>query len=130
MTTRVFFMCPHAAGKSLLAAIYFRAAAARAGLDVSIDVAGPEPDEHNMSNVQVALESQGYTISWFPKLVSQDDTDDADLLISVGCDHSTIPTTNVITEWDVPMLSEDFPATVHAIHERAEALAADLSGSR
>ncbi|MGI8658830.1 MAG: hypothetical protein ACR2K4_08735 [Candidatus Limnocylindria bacterium] len=35
MTTTVLFLCPHAAGKSLLAATYFRAAAVRSGLDVA-----------------------------------------------------------------------------------------------
>lgn len=127
MTTRVLFMCPHAAGKSLLAATYFRAAAARAGLDVSINVAGPEPDARNMPNVQAALESQGYTISWEPKLVSREDTDNADLLVSVGCDHKAIPTHKTVTEWSVPMLSDDFSGSMNAIYEHAEALAAELA---
>lgn len=130
MTTNVLFLCPHAAGKSLLAATYFRAAAARAGLDVRISVAGPEPDSYNMTNVQDALESQGHTIDWVPKLVGRDDTETADLLISVGCDHDTIPTTKAITEWDVPMLSNDFPASMRAIHAHAEALADDLVDAR
>ena len=130
MTMSVLFMCPHAAGKSLLAATYFRAAAARAGLDVSINVAGPEPDQHNMANVQASLESQGYTIDWEPQLVTNDDTDNADVLVSVGCDHNMIPTAKTITEWDVPMLSDDFPASMHAIHQFAESLATELSAVR
>ncbi|HUG85674.1 MAG TPA: hypothetical protein VMM13_14005, partial [Euzebya sp.] len=74
MTTRVLFMCPHAAGKSLLAATYVRAAARRAALDVTIAVAGPDPDAHNMPGVVAALRSQGYTIDWHPRRITPDDT--------------------------------------------------------
>lgn len=127
MTTNVLFMCPHSAGKSLAGATYFRAAAARAGLDVSISVAGPEPDETNMPNVVAALTEQGYTIGWNPQLVSAAHTADADLMISIGCDHAAIPTTGHVTEWDVPMISHDLMGSLQALHERAEELAQELS---
>ena len=127
LTTNVLFMCPHAAGKSLFAATDFRAAAARKGLDVTIEVAGPEPDDHNMTNVQNALEQQGFTISWHPTLVNQRLTDDADIIVSVGCDHRSIPTCKTITEWDAPLLSEDLAASMRAIHDHAEALAQSLA---
>ncbi len=127
MSTNILFMCPHAAGKSLFAATYFRAAANRAGIDVTINVAGPEPDEVNMANVQTALEDQGYTISWHPKLIERTDTDTADIIVSVGCDHDQIPTDKPITEWNAPLLSEDFTASMTAIHAHAEALANQLS---
>lgn len=125
-STCVLFMCPHAAGKSLFAATYFRAAAARAGIDVEIDVAGPEPDPANMPNVEAALEDQGFTISWHPRLVTADDVAAAELIISVGCDHASIPTDQPITEWDVAMLSDDFEASMRAIHAHAEALVAEI----
>lgn len=124
--TNVLFLCPHAAGKSLLAATYFRAAAGRAGLDVVIDVAGPHPDAENIPNVAAALERQGYAISWNPKLVSALDTATADVIVSIGCVHDDLPTTMPIREWEVPMLSDDFDAAVRAIHERSEELAAEL----
>ena len=127
MTMNVLFMCPHSAGKSLAAATYFRAAAARAGLDVSIAVAGPEPDEINMPSVTEALSAQGYTIGWNPRLVSPDDTAAADMMISIGCDHSTIPTEVDIVEWDVPLISQDLAGSLQAIHDRAEALVSQLT---
>lgn len=123
MTTRVLFVCPHAAGKSLLAATYFRAAAARHGLEVELDVAGPEPDQTNMANVVAALTAQGHTIGSTPRLVSEADTEAADVIISVGCPVDDIPTSKPVTEWNVPMLSEDFDGSVQAIHSAAEALA-------
>ena len=120
MSTRMLFICPHSAGKSLLAATYVRAAAARNGLDLDILIAGPDPDEQNMPNVVEALNKQGYTIGWNPKLVSADDTSWADVIVSVGCDHETIPTDQSIVDWNVPQLSDDFDASVSAIHQLAE----------
>lgn len=127
--TRVLFMCPHAAGKSLLAATYFRAEAARMGLDVDVDVAGPDPDATNMPNVVAALEAQGFAISWNPRLVSELDTAAADQVISVGCDPATVPWTGVMREWDVPLLSEDFDGSMQAIHAHAQELAKELISS-
>lgn len=126
MTTNVLFMCPHSAGKSLAAATYFRAAAARTGLDVSIAIAGPDPDEVNMPNVAAELEAEGYTIGWNPKLVANADTEKADILISIGCDHDAIPTDAEIVEWDAPMISENLLASLQVIHQHAEGLAAEL----
>ena len=120
-------MCPHSAGKSLAAATYFRAAAFRAGLDVHIAVAGPEPDEVNMPNVVEALTAQGYRIDWHPHLVTEQDTTDATHLISIGCDHDAIPTDKRIVEWDVPMISQDLPESLRAIHDRCEDLARNLA---
>lgn len=127
MTTRVLFICPHAAGKSLLAATYFRAAAARHGLDVDLDVAGPDPDAVNMPTVTAALDAQGHAIGWTPRLVTEADTAGADVIVSVGCDRSAIPTDGPVTEWDVPMLSDDFNGAVQAIHTAAEAMATSWS---
>lgn len=121
-------MCPHSAGKSLTAATYFRAAARRTGLDVEIDVAGPDPDPHNIPRVQQALESQGFTIGWNPRKVAAADTASADLVISIGCDPSALPPTDDLVEWDVPMLSEDFDAAMNAIHAEVQALVESLHG--
>ncbi len=127
VSTKVLFMCPHSAGKSLAAATYFRAASSRLGLDVSIAVAGPEPDEVNMPPVVEALESQGFTIGWTPRLVDESDTSDAEILISIGCDHETIPGDREVAEWEVPLISQDLAGSLQAIHDNAEALAARLA---
>lgn len=126
MTTNVLFLCPHSAGKSLLAATYTRAAAARSGVDLSVQIAGTDPDEHPMPTVVDALERQGFEIGWNPKLVSADDTQWADIIVSVGCDHGDIPTDQPIADWSVPMLSEDFNASVSAIHALAEDFVAKM----
>lgn len=126
MSTHVLFMCPHSAGKSLAAATYFRAAAARSGLDVTIAVAGPDPDDVNMPTVAGALQDQGYTIDWNPKLVDPADTSTADIIISIGCDADTIPTDKQVVEWDVPLISQNLLGSLQAIHDRSEELACQL----
>lgn len=127
MSTNVLFMCPHAAGKSVIAATYFQEAAARLGLDTTTRVAGTDPDEAVMDNVRAALEGQGYGIDFQPSLVTSADTDAADLIISISCDLADIPTDKSIIEFDVPMLSDDLPGSMSAIHDLVEALAAELA---
>jgi protein-tyrosine-phosphatase len=120
-------MCPHAAGKSVIAATYFRQAAAKLGLDATARVAGTDPDEAVMDNVRQALKGQGFAIEFQPSLVTSADTAAADLIVSIGCDLAEIPTDKRIVEWDVPMLSEDLHGSMAAIHDRVEALAAELA---
>ncbi len=127
MTTNVLFLCPHSAGKSILAATYFRSACARLGVDATAVVAGTEPDSVVMPDVAEALHRQGFRVADAPRLVTPHDTRTADLVISIGCDHHEIPADQVITEWDAPMLSDDFTGSLDAIHHHAEALARELA---
>lgn len=128
MTTNVLFLCPHSAGKSVFASTYFRAAAARIGVNATADVAGTDPDAEVMANVRAALEAQGFGITDKPKLVSSSDTDSADIVVSIGCSHDEIPAASII-EWDVPMLSNDFSGSMNAIHRHVELLVHSLSES-
>jgi len=38
-------------------------------------------------------------------------------------------TTTVVTDWDVPLLSEDFDGSMSAIHAQAETLAQELAAT-
>ncbi len=127
MSTNILFICDHSAGKSLLAATYVRAAAARRGLELSIDIAGPDPDPAPMPNVVAAIEAQGFRVDWQPQLVDVSHTMWAERIVSVGCDPALIPTDDPIESWDVPMLSQDFDGSMRGIHARAEALVERLS---
>jgi protein-tyrosine-phosphatase len=129
MTMNVLFLCPHAAGKSVLAATYFRAAAARIGLDAIANVAGPEPEPDLGPRVRQALADQGFVEHWKPRLVSADDAASADTIVNIGCDRSAIPTDKTVIEWDVPLLTQDFAGATAAIHELAESLALMLAES-
>jgi protein-tyrosine-phosphatase len=123
MTIRILFLCPHAAGKSVFAATYFRAAAARLGVDATADVAGPEPEPDLGPRVRQALHDQGFVEQWRPRLVTEHDTDLADMIVSIGCDHSTIPTDKAVVDWEVPLLTDDFAGAMAAIHQLSESLA-------
>lgn len=130
MATHVLFVCPKASGTGLLAATYFQAAAVRAALDIHVEVAGTEPDIRNDARVEQALERQGYSIGWSPRLVTAFDLSAADLIVSLGCDHEALPTDKTIIEWPVAKLDEAFDSCVNAIHDRAEALAAEVAAAR
>ena len=127
MTVTVLFLCPHAAGKSILAATYFQAAAARLGLDAVATVAGPEPENDLGPRVRKALHDQGFVERWTPRLVTPVDTAGADLIVNIGCEIATIPTHQPMIEWDVPLLTDDFQGSITAIHDHAESLALRLS---
>jgi protein-tyrosine-phosphatase len=129
MTVSVLFLCPHAAGKSILAATYFRAAAARIGLDAVAEVAGPEPEDDLGPRVRKALGDQGFVEHWRPRLVTERDTALANKIVNIGCDRSMIPTDASVIDWDVPLLTEDFAASMAAIHQLAESLALSLAGT-
>jgi hypothetical protein len=72
------------------------------------------------------LTAQGFVVDMQPLLVSAADTKAADIIISIGCEHAEVPTDKSIVEWDVPLLSEDFPGAVQAIHTKAEQFARTL----
>jgi hypothetical protein len=57
--TRVLFLCPHGAAKSVLASTYFVQQAAARGLRVKVDFAGTEPDAAIAPNVDTHLRNQG-----------------------------------------------------------------------
>ena len=119
----VLFLCPHGAGKSVVAATYFRAAAARIGLPANVQIGGPEPDEEIMPNVRAALQNQGFSTCWEPRLVTRDDFENADIIVSIGCDIAALDTDKPVVEWDVPLISVDPTASMQALHELAEMLA-------
>lgn len=126
MPIKILFTCPHAAGKSLAAATYFRSAAFRADLDVEIAVAGPEPDEANMPTVVDALTAEGFSIDWQPRLITDGDIEHADHVISIGCEPDAIPSDEII-EWDAPLISQDLLGSLRAIHDHSEILARRLA---
>ena len=131
MAVRVLFLCPHGAGKSVLAATYFGAAAARIGLDVDASTAGTEPDDAVMPNVRAALEAQGFEVLTIPpRLVTTDELLTADVVVNIGCEPDTLAVDRPITHWDVPLLSRDFDGVVSEIRRRAELLASELTGSQ
>jgi protein-tyrosine-phosphatase len=122
-------MCPHGAAKSVLASAYFERLAKERGLKVLVRSAGTEPDATIAPAVAAHLQRQGYATSTTPpRKATADDLAQADLVISLGCDLSGLPTPRgTLMRWDdVPAPSVDFAKADDAIRSKVEALVDEL----
>ena len=121
----VLFMCPHGAAKSLMASAYFQKLAKERGLNVRVDSAGTEPDPQLSKGVVAHLEKNGYAIPIEkPRAATAADMRGADVVISMGCDLSKLPSPKgVVKNWSVPDFSADFNAAEQA-HPRSQVNAA------
>ena len=130
--TRVLFMCPHGAAKSVLASAYFSRMAKARGLNVVVDFAGTEPDAAVAPKVVERLKQQGYPPPVEPRRVTSADLAAADLVISIGCDLTGLsPREGTLRNWnEVPAPSADFAAADEAILKRVTALVEELSRAR
>lgn len=128
-STRVLFMCPHGAAKSVLASAYFRRLAEERGLNVIVESAGTEPDETVSPAVAAHLSRQGYPIpAGKPRLATAADLRNADVVISLGCDVTRLPApVGTLKTWDdVPPLDADFARGDEAIRRHVAALVEEL----
>jgi protein-tyrosine-phosphatase len=129
----VLFLCPHGAAKSILASAYFQRAAKERGLNVRVEAAGTEPDATVSPKVAEHLQRNGYTIPVAkPRKVTKGDLDQADVVISLGCDLGALPATpRTLQRWDeVPGPGEDFKGADEAIRRRVDALVEELVARR
>jgi protein-tyrosine-phosphatase len=122
-------MCPHGAAKSVLASAYFQRAAKERGLNVRVESAGTEPDPAVSAAVAAHLTKDGYAIPIAtPAKVTPAQLASADVVISIGCDLSGLPTPKGrVVRWDdVPATSENFAAADEAIRQRVTQLIEEL----
>ena len=125
----VLFMCPHGAGKSVLASAYFERLAREKGLNVRVDARGTEPDPRVSPKVAEHLTKNGYHIPVeTPQKVTPADLASADIVISLGCDVRELPVrAGTLRQWDeVPGPGEDFAGADAAIQRRVAALVDEL----
>jgi arsenate reductase len=125
----VLFICPHGAAKSVLASAYFERAAKERGLNVRVVSAGIDPDTQVAPAVANHLTRNGYSVpAAKPRQVTAGDVADADVVISIGCDMTGLPTPRgALLKWDeVPSPSEDFAGADEAIRKRVIALVEEL----
>jgi len=107
----VLFICPHGAGKSVLASAYFQRLPKERGLNVRVQPAGTDPDPTVSPAVAAHLERQGYSAPVTrPRKVTDEEFASADIVVSLGCDRSSLPPRRpAVRRWDdVPPPSEDF----------------------
>jgi arsenate reductase (thioredoxin) len=125
----VLFMCPHGAAKSVLASAYFQRLAKERGLNVRVDAVGTDPDPAVSAAVAEHLKKNGYEIPVNkPRVVTAQDLDAADVVISLACDVNHLPATpRSLRKWDeVPGPSENLNAAEDAIRRRVIALVEEL----
>ncbi len=128
-TKHVLFMCPHGAGKSVLASAYFERLAREKGLNVRVDARGTEPDPGVSPKVAEHLTKNGYRVPvTTPQRVTPTDLASADIVISLGCDVGGLPVrAGTLRQWDeVPGPGEDFAGADAAIQRRVAALVDEL----
>lgn len=128
-TPTVLFMCPHGAAKSVLASAYFQRLAKERGLNVRVESAGTEPDANVSASVAAHLEKNGYAVPVArPRKVTPTEFAAADVVISIGCDLTGLPTpAGTLVRWDeVPALSEDFARADEEIRKRVIDLVDEL----
>jgi arsenate reductase len=124
----VLFMCPHGAAKSLMASAYFQKLARERGLNVRVDSAGTEPDPQLSRGVVAHLQKNGYAIPIDkPRAATAADMSGADVVISMGCDLSKLPSPKgVVKNWTVPDFSADFNTAEQSIRDQVSTLVDEM----
>jgi arsenate reductase (thioredoxin) len=122
--TKILFLCPHNAAKSILAAAYTKKLAEERGLELIVDTAGTEPSEHIAPAIVDFLGSQGLNVSYLPRKVTREDLASASQIISMGCDLKDLPLQGeTIENWnDVPPVSQNLQVAWQTIQEKVDKL--------
>jgi protein-tyrosine-phosphatase len=133
MSTRILFICPHNAAKSVLAAAYFNQLAGMSALDATATSAGTDPSDAASPVVAAMLAADGIDIAGFrPRLVNAQDLQEATHIVLMGCTPEALgllPERAVV--WaDVPMVSVQPEAAREVIRGHITELIAELRGAR
>ncbi|MCH9672927.1 MAG: hypothetical protein K0U93_15930 [Gammaproteobacteria bacterium] len=127
----ILFLCPHNAAKSVIAATYFRALAAREGIPFEASTAGTDPDAEIWPSVIAMLREAGLEVEpATPRTVQPEDFQRAHRVVSLGCDVANVAGNTPVEHWDgVPMPSKDLGASRDAIARRVQALVTELKSN-
>ena len=127
-TPVILFMCPHGAAKSVMASAYFQKVAKERGLNVRVDAAGTDPEPVLSKGVVAHLQKNNYAIPITkPRAATAADMAAADVVISMGCDLSTLPAPRgELKSWNVPDFSANFDAAEQAIRDHVVKLVDEL----
>jgi arsenate reductase (thioredoxin) len=122
--TKILFLCPHNAAKSVLAAAYAKQLAKERGLELTVDTAGTEPSEQVLSVVADFLKQQGMEWAATPRKVHREDVTTATHIVSMGCSLDDLPLQGeTVEQWDdVPPVSQNFEKAWAEIQSKVEML--------
>lgn len=126
----VFFVCPHGAAKSVLAAAYFQHLAHQHGLPYHAVCGGTEPEAAIAPPVLAWLLAEGFPIpNPAPQLVTPQALAAATRVVTLNCDLERLMPIGLAAErWDdVPPVSEDLPTARAAIYKHVEKLVHELN---
>ncbi len=129
MSTKVLFLCPHGAAKSVMAKAYFNQFARQQGLTVAADAAGTEPDAVVAPIVVEMLNREGLDVSQHqPRHVTAEDLKSAQRIISMGCSPEELGvSTERIEQWnDIPPVSQNPDSARTIIRDHVEQLVTEL----
>ncbi len=128
MAKLVLFLCPHNAAKSVMATAYFNKRVSDEQVAATSFSAGTEPDEAVAPQVTALLDKEGYDGAAKPRKVTPTDLEQADLVVSIGCDLNDLPPTNkLVTLWnDVPMPSRDLEGAWLRLKTRVDDLVGQM----
>jgi len=124
--TRILFLCPHGAAKSVAAAAMVHEKASRKGLNVVVSNAGTDPDPGLNPIVVAYLTESGMPVPEGPRHVTGEDTANAHLVVNIGCDHTDIPVFGPMIEWNIPDFSDNPDAAFAALQVESDSLVASL----
>jgi protein-tyrosine-phosphatase len=128
--SRVLFVCLHGAAKSVVAAAHFRRLAKARGLAIDAVAAGTEPDAQLAPGAVKGLAGDGLDPAPArPRPVTLYDLDSATRVVSFGCDVAPARG-QTVEQWEVPAVSDGYPAARDRIVANVERLVADLAGGR
>jgi arsenate reductase len=128
---KVLFVCVHNAGRSQMAAALFNALARERGLDWTADSAGTEPAERVHPEVVAVMAELGIDLSGVrPRLLTNEDIEAADRVITMGCevDAGICPAVFIknVEDWGLPDPKgrplEEVRAIRDEVRRRVEAL--------
>lgn len=126
-THTVLFVCEHGSAKSVVAAAHFNAAARKAGLPFRAISRGTDPDAELAPPAVTGLTGDGLPIpEEMPKLLSQQDLDQAAAVVTF-CDlPSNLSTAVPVHRWEVPPVSTEYAASRDAMIARIDQLLREL----
>lgn len=127
-TPTVLFICPHGAAKSVMASALFQKMAKERGLNVRVDAAGTDPEPELSKSVVARLQRDNVPVLIDkPRAANAADMNNADVVISMGCDLSKLPAPKgELKNWDVPDFSANFDAAEQAIRDQVTKLLDEL----
>jgi protein-tyrosine-phosphatase len=125
--SRVLFVCPHGAAKSVVGAAHFGKLAAARGLPVDAVAAGTEPDPQLAAAAVKGLAGDGLAAAPArPRPVTLYDLQRAARVVTFGCEV-TPPAGVAVDRWEVPAISDGYEAARDRIVEKVDRLVAELA---